>query len=84
MSVSFGSVTIEVPHPPEHVRRAKSTLIKAGIKLPREKGVPLYFGVENQPRLMLQELDGKRTQGKFIRGCCRAVKQAGLSTPKVR
>lgn len=96
VSVSFGSVTIEVPPPPEHVRRAnieagqaalrraQSTLIKAGIKLPREKGVPLYFGCENQPGLMIQELDGKRTLGTFVRGCFRAVNQAGPSAPKVR
>ena len=94
--VSFGSITIEAPPPPEHVRRAnieagqaalrraKSTLIKVGIKLPREKGVPLYFGCENRPGLMIQELDGKRTLGKFVRGCFRVVKQPGTSAPKAR
>jgi len=88
VSVSFGSVTIEGLPPPEHVRRtnieagqaalrrAKSALIKAGIKLPREKGVPLYFGCENRPGLMIQELDGKRTLGKFVRGYFRAVPNA--------
>lgn len=89
VSVSFGSVTIEAIQPPESVRRAnieagqaalrraKSALIKPGIKLPRQKGVPLYFGCEDQPGLMIQELDGKRTLGKFVRGRFRAVKVTG-------
>lgn len=94
VSVAFGSVKIETPSPPEHVRRtnieagqaalrrAKSALIRAGIKLPREKGVPLYFGCEDQPGLMIQELDGKRTLGKFVGGCFRAIKQTRPSAPK--
>lgn len=96
VSVSFGSVTVEATPPPEHVRRAnivagqaalrraKAALVKPGIKLPREKGVPLYFGCEDQPGLMIQELDGKRTLGKFVRGRFRAVKEAEVLVPKMR
>lgn len=80
VSVSFGSVTVEATLPPEHIRRAnieegqkaliraKSALIKPGIRLPREKGVPLYFGCDDQPGLLIRELDGKRTLGRIVRG----------------
>lgn len=96
VSVSFGSVTVEATPPPEHIRRANieagqaalkraiAVLLKAGIKLPREKGVPLYFGCEDKPGLMIQELDGKRTLGKFVRGHFRAVKETESLARKVR
>lgn len=88
ISVSFGAVTVEGTPPPEHVRRAnieagqaalrraKRALITPGIKLPRQKGVPLYFGCEDQPGLLIQELDGTKILGKFVRGRFRAVKVA--------
>lgn len=96
ISVTFGSVTVEGTVPPEHVRRAnieagqaalrlaKRALIKPGINLPREKGVPLYFGCEDQPGLMLQELDGKKTLGRFVRGRFYAIKEADRLVPKGR
>lgn len=80
VSITFGSVTVEVTPPPEAVKktnikkgqaalkRARHALLKPGVKLPREKGVPLYFGCEDKPGLMIQELDGKRTVGKFVDG----------------
>lgn len=87
VSILFGSVTVEATLPPEHIRRAnieagqkalmraKSALIKPGIKLSREKGVPLYFGCDDQPDLLIRELDGKRTLGKIVRGRFHAVKR---------
>jgi len=80
VSVTFGSVTVEVTPPTEAVKtanikegqaalmRARHALLKPGVKLPREKGVPLYFGCEDRPGLMIQELDGRRTVGKFVDG----------------
>ena len=49
------------------LRRCKTALIKAGIKLPRQKDVPLYFGCEDSPGWMICELNGKRTIGRFIK-----------------
>lgn len=85
-SVSFGSVTVQVSEPPESVRqanikagqvaleRSKGALQKAGIKIPRQKGVPLYFGCEDKPGWMVRELNGQKTLGKFVGGRFRAMK----------
>ena len=85
-SVSFGSVTVQVSEPPESVRqanikagqvaleRSKGALQKAGIKIPRQKGVPLYFGCEDKPGWMERELNGQKTLGKFVGGRFRAMK----------
>lgn len=79
VSVSLGSVTIEVSRPPESVRRAnieagqaalrrgKSALVKSGVKLDRQNGIPLYFGCEDRPGWMIRELDGKKTVGRFVK-----------------
>lgn len=88
VSVSFGSVTVQVSQPPESVRRAnieagqaalrrgKSALVKPGVKLIREKGIPLYFGCEDRPGWMVRELDGKTTVGRFMSGRFVAEKAA--------
>lgn len=80
VSVSFGSVTVRVDQPPESVRRAnveagqaalrrgKAALLKPGVKLTREKGIPLYFGCDDRPGWMVRELDGKKTVGRFSSG----------------
>lgn len=79
-SVSFGAVTVQVEAPPEDViqanieagqaalRRGKAALMKSGVKLTQEKGIPFYFGCEDRPGWMVRELDGKKTIGRFVRG----------------
>jgi len=81
VSITYGAVSIHSIQPPESVRRrnieagqaalkrAKKALVTPGVQLPRQKGVPLYFGCEDRPGWMIQELDGKKTIGRFIRGC---------------
>lgn len=93
VSVSFGSVTVKVHKPTESVRKAnieagqkalqrgKSALIKPGVKLARQKGVPLYFGCEDRPGWMVRELDGKRTIGRFVG--CRFIADKAKSTNKM-
>lgn len=88
VSVSFGAVTIRTSQPSESARRAnieagqaalrrgKTALVKAGVKLPRQKGVPLYFGCEDRPGWMVRELNGKRTVGRFVSGRFVAEKHA--------
>lgn len=93
-SVSFGSVTVEVSKPPESVRQAnvkagqaalqrgKTALVKPGVKIAREKGVPLYFGCEDRPGYMVRELDGKTTVGRFAGGRFMAEKTSLVSNSK--
>ncbi len=88
VSMSFGSVTVRVTQPPESVRRAnieagqaalkrgKDALLKPGVKLTRQKGIPLYFGCEDRPGWMVRELDGKKTIGRFANGRFLAEKSA--------
>jgi len=90
-SVSFGSVTVQVSRPPESVRQAnvkagqaalqrgKAALVKPGVKIAREKGVPLYFGCEDRPGYMVRELDGKRTVGHFAGGRFMAERTSSVS-----
>jgi len=96
VSVSFGSVTVKAAKPPERVlranikagqdalRRGKSALLKPGVKLPRKKGIPLYFGCEDRPGWMVRELDGKRTVGRFVSGRFMVEKPASSATAKKR
>jgi hypothetical protein len=50
------------------LKRGKEALIKPGVKLTRQKGIPLYFGCEDRPGWMVRELDGKKTIGRFANG----------------
>ena len=85
VSITFGAVTVETMRPPEWIlranikagqealRRAKEAIISPGIVLQREKGVPLYYGCDTDPGLIIQELDGKKSLGTFSGGCFRVV-----------
>ena len=96
VSVSFGAVTVKVVKPSESIRRAnieagqaalqrgKSAITKIGVKIPRKKGTPLYFGSEDRPGWMVRELDGKRTMGRFVSGRFRAEKTEDSPAAKKR
>ena len=85
VSITFGAVTVETMRPPERIlranikagqealRRAKEAIISPGIVLQRKKGVPLYYGCDADPRLIIQELDGKKSIGTFSGGRFRVV-----------
>ncbi|QDQ26258.1 hypothetical protein FNU76_07730 [Chitinimonas arctica] len=93
-SVSFGSVTVQVVKPPENVRlanieagqaamqRGKISLVRAGVKISREKDTPLYFGCEDKPGFMIRELNGKKTLGKFVGGRFREVEEGTKPTAR--
>ena len=80
VTVSFGSVAVQVIPPTESerqaniaagqaaLRRGLQALLKPGIELARKKGVPYYFGIDDRPGWMVQELDGKKTTGRFVDG----------------
>lgn len=87
-SVTFGAVTVKVKPPAESVvrrnieagqaalRHAKDALITPGIKISRQKGQPLYFGSSDRPDLIIREVDGVRTFGKFTSGRFRIVQNS--------
>lgn len=58
----------------EALCRARDVLITPGVKIVRKKGVPLFFGCEDNPGLMVRELNGKRTLGKIVGGRFRPIK----------
>lgn len=86
--VTFGSVTVETLQPPEHIlranikagqdalRRAKSAIISPGVSIPRKKGVPLYYCSDSHPGLIVRELDGKKSLGRYSGGRFRVVIRA--------
>jgi len=92
VTVSFGSVTVQVIPPTESkrqaniaagqaaLRRGLHALLKPGIKLARKRGVPYYFGIDDRPGWMVQELDGKKTTGRFVDGEFVAEEPPGGST----
>ena len=79
-TMSFGSVTVKVVRPSAAVvqrniedgqaalMRAKTVLTRQGVKITRAKGKPLYFGSSERPDVIIRELDGVRTSGKFVGG----------------
>ena len=87
VSITFGAVTVETMRPPEWIlranikagqealRRAKEAIISPGVVLQRERGVPLYYGCDTDPGLIIQELDGKKSLGTFSGGRFRVLDQ---------
>lgn len=85
-TMTFGSVTVKVIRPSAIVvqqnikdgqaalMRAKTALVKPGVKITRSKGKPLYFGSSERPDVIIREVDGIRTVGKFVSGRFRALK----------
>lgn len=78
VSVTLGSVTLEVQRPKDFERQAnilagqvalgrlREALATPGVKLVRRKGIPLYFGCPDRPGWMIRELNGKKTMGRFV------------------
>lgn len=94
-TVTFGSVTMTLVRPSAKVvqrniedgqaalRRAKTALVKPGVTITRSKGKPLYFGSSERPDVIIREVDGVRTIGKFTGGRFRTLKDVSLpSTAK--
>lgn len=85
-SVTFGAVTVKVTPPTPGtvqrnieagqaaLRQARNALVKPGVKISRPKGQPLYFGSSEHPDLIIREVNGSRTFGKFTGGKFRIVK----------
>lgn len=85
-SVTFGAVTVKVTRPTENtilrnieagqsaLRQVKTALVKSGVKISRHKGQPLYFGSSERPDLIIREVNGVRTYGKFTSGKFRIAK----------
>lgn len=75
--VTIGSVTIRVTEPSQRVAKRniedgqramqsiRSAFAKRGAVITKKQGKPLYFGSTDYPDLIVREVDGKRTLGKF-------------------
>jgi hypothetical protein len=79
-NVRFGSVTVKGPVPDAEtvkrnvasgqsaLKRALAALSKPGIKLPRNKGVPLYRADPEDPTILIRELNGREERGTLADG----------------
>ena len=78
--ISIGALTVTVPRPTkaqvqENVRRSTEALGRAlvrltrpGIRLRPKRGIPLFQVDENDPDILIRDLDGKRQRGVFRDG----------------
>jgi len=83
-SIAFGSVKVDAPKPAKSkvtrnvkngqiaLARAMNKIVKPGVRLNVEKGVPLYHADPKHPGQVVRELDGKRVIGRFVDGRFRA------------
>ena len=80
-TTKFGNVTVTAPAPTEEqiargVRegtRALEGLVRAfeklpGIDLPRQKDVPLFWADDDNPDIIIRELNGKIDRGRLVNG----------------
>ena len=78
--VSFGAVTVTVPKPSsaqvesnvaksaEALERAKKRFVKAGVRLPARKDVPLYSADPDRPGVYIRKLNGVIDRGVLENG----------------
>lgn len=85
--VTFGSVTVRVSQPDaESIRqnikegqdaltRVHSVLVKPGVRLSAPKGTPIFFAIPDRLDVIIREIDGVRTTGRFIDGRFRKINE---------
>lgn len=83
--VTFGSVTVRVSQPDEELvrqnikegqdalKRVHSVLVKPGISLSAPKGTPIFFAIPDRLDVIIREVDGVRTTGRFVDGRFRKI-----------
>lgn len=79
-TITVGSVTVDVALPsPEELKRnitagqaalkrAKQVLVTPGVKLIKKKGVPKFYASPETPGMIIREIDGRKSLGKFANG----------------
>jgi hypothetical protein len=67
-TLSKSKVTRNVRSGQIALARAMSKIVKPGVTLNVEKGVPLYHADSKHPGRIVRELDGKRVIGRFVDG----------------
>jgi hypothetical protein len=84
-TLQFGSVSLKVATASAEQRQRnvglgqaalkkfKSKIVKPGVKLRAQKGVPLFFADPTNPRRIVRVLDGKREVGAFENGTFKAA-----------
>jgi hypothetical protein len=88
-SVRFGSVHVKVVSPSheETVRnieagkiafaRAKTTLVKPGVRVEAGKGIPLFRADSKNPGTIVRFLNGLEDRGKFVHGVFKPIFKTG-------
>ena len=78
--ISIGNLTLIVPRPTkaqvqenarqstEALARALTRLTRPGIRLRPKRGIPLFQVDENDPDILIRDLDGKRERGTLQDG----------------
>lgn len=92
--VTFGAVTVRVHAPDmelvkrnikegqEALMRAQAALVKPGVKLLRSKGKPIFFATPDHLDIVVREVDGVRTLGKFVGGRFRVIKESNSAVKR--
>jgi hypothetical protein len=65
---SLELVKSNVARSTQALERVGKKLMKPGVYLPEKKGVPRYSADENNPRVIIQRLDGRTTIGRLQDG----------------
>lgn len=88
-SVSFGlvSMTVYPPSPSavntnitagqQALARARNRILKPGVTISAQPGVPLFSADPKQPEFLIRRLDGKIQRGKFTDGKFQVAKSTG-------
>ena len=91
--VTFGLVRLQVePQDPSRVRlnvaqgqkalaRAKDKILKPGIKISAQKGVPLFSADPKHPGCLIRRMDGKTQRGTITGGKFKVSKASGAVKP---
>ena len=63
----------------EALKRAQEVLVMPGVKLRRAKGKPIFFASPDSLEVIIRDVDGVRTLGKFVAGRFKVIKEAASS-----
>ena len=85
LSVKFGAVSVVVSVPTDDivkrgvrasakaVERLSKRLVKPGVSIKREKGIPTYTANPRNPTQVVRRLNGRTQVGKFVNGKFKAL-----------
>lgn len=84
-NVTFGNVTIHGAKPSaaavkanvarstKALERVTQDVVKAGVFIPRKKGVPRYAIAEGEPDVFIRRLNGRTERGRLVKGAFKVI-----------